>query len=73
MNDKVNSPSHYQRNGYECIDIIRIFLTEEEYKGYLKGNQLKYLFRYKEKDGIQDLEKLKKYTDYLIQAENMHG
>ena len=43
--DMVNSPSHYQLNGVEAIDIIKTILTPEEYRGYLKGNALKYIIR----------------------------
>ena len=43
--DMVNSPSHYQLDGMEAIDIIKAVLTPEEYRGYLKGNTLKYIFR----------------------------
>lgn len=42
--DMVNSPSHYQLDGLEVIDIIRAALTPEEFRGYLKGNDLKYIF-----------------------------
>ena len=43
--DMVNSPSHYQLDGMEAIDIIKAILTPEEYRGYLKGNTLKYIIR----------------------------
>ena len=43
--DLVNSPSHYQLDGMEAIDIIKAILTPEEYRGYLKGNALKYIIR----------------------------
>ena len=43
--DMVNSPSHYQLDGVEAIDIIKAALTPEEYRGYLKGNALKYVLR----------------------------
>ena len=43
--DMVNSPSHYQLDGMEAIDIIKAALTPEEYRGYLKGNTLKYILR----------------------------
>ena len=39
--DMVNSPSHYQLDGLEAIDIIKASLTADEYLGYLKGNALK--------------------------------
>ena len=44
--DPVNHPKHYEiLPGIEAIDIIRALLTEEEFKGYLKGNNLKYQLR----------------------------
>ena len=45
MTDMVNSPSHYQLDGLEAIDIIKASLTADEYLGYLKGNALKYMLR----------------------------
>lgn len=46
MADMVNNPPHYQlNNGMEVIDIIEAALTEEEFRGYLKGNDLKYIYR----------------------------
>lgn len=40
--DPVNNPSHYNHGELETIEIIRMMLSEEEYRGYLKGNILKY-------------------------------
>lgn len=46
MTDMVNNPPHYKLgNGMEVIDIIEAALTEEEFRGYLKGNDLKYIYR----------------------------
>lgn len=65
--DMVDRPEHYAKGSLECIDWIRIFLTEEEYHGYLKGNILKYLWRHEDKGKpVQDLEKLRKYAEFLI-------
>ena len=49
--DEVNSPSHYNKGKVECIEAIEAMLTAEEYLGYLRGNSLKYRwrFRYKKK------------------------
>ena len=56
--DMVNSPSHYQLDGLEAIDIIKAALTPEEYRGYLKGNSLKYILREPFKgNGKQDVSK----------------
>lgn len=42
---EVNAPEHYTVGGYEAIDVIRSKLTQEEFRGYCKGNILKYLMR----------------------------
>ena len=66
MNDLVNKPSHYDIGGIETIDIIKSMLTEEEYKGYLKGNILKYRERAEHKECTeQDYAKAKKYYEWL--------
>lgn len=65
--DPVTKPEHYTRGSLECIEWIRLALTEEEYRGYLKGCILKYFWRYEDKGKpIQDLEKLRKYAEFLI-------
>ena len=45
--DNVNSPSHYRYGKKETIDVIQDCMTDDEYHGYLKGNVLKYVSRYK--------------------------
>lgn len=56
--DMVNSPSHYRLDGLEVIDIIKAALTPEEFRGYLKGNDLKYIFREPHKGNpVQDVGK----------------
>ena len=65
--DVVNHPPHYNKHGVECITAIRASMTDEEYQGYLKGNSLKYIWRYKYKGHPkQDLEKAKWYLNKLI-------
>jgi hypothetical protein len=41
----VNSPAHYMQGGIETIDFIEAKLTPEEFRGYLRGNLLKYASR----------------------------
>ena len=55
--DPVNHPPHYKQGSIECIDAIRAALTEEEFRGYCKGNVLKYVWRERHKGGDQDLGK----------------
>lgn len=65
--DVVNSPEHYRQGGIEAIDAIQASMTREEFKGYLKGNAQKYLWRYRHKGKpVEDLRKAKWYLDRLL-------
>lgn len=66
--DNVNSPPHYNHNhkGVECIAAIEAALTPEEFEGYLHGNIMKYIWRYKYKNGVEDLKKAQWYLNKLI-------
>tara|TARA_R110000787_G_scaffold37078_3_gene94442 strand:+ start:14067 stop:14360 length:294 start_codon:yes stop_codon:yes gene_type:complete len=65
--DPVNSPTHYNLFGIECIDAIEASLSTEEFKGMLKGNAIKYLWRYAYKGKpLEDLEKAQWYLNKLI-------
>ena len=66
--DLVNHPFHYTTDGIECIEAIEAQLTPEEYKGYLKGNVAKYLWREKQTGGKQSLEKAEWYLKRLLQS-----
>lgn len=70
VEDVVNHPAHYTKGGIECIDAIRAALTPEEFRGYCKGNALKYIWRNGKKapgTEVQDAEKaiwyLAKFND----------
>ena len=65
MNDPIN-PNHYKQGGLESIDAIKAFMSKEAFKGFLKGNCQKYLFRYEQKNGIEDLKKCQWYLERLI-------
>lgn len=65
--DPVNHPSHYTSGGIECIEAIKASMTAEAYKGFLKGNVMKYLWRYENKGKpVEDLKKAQTYLDWLI-------
>lgn len=66
--DNVNSPNHYKLTGLdvEVIDVIRASMSPEEFKGYCKGNVIKYVTRENKKNGMEDLRKAKKYLEYAI-------
>jgi len=61
----VNSPPHYNDGEIECIDAIEASMTKEAFRGYLKGNMLKYLWRYENKGGKEDLDKANWYLTKL--------
>ena len=68
MHDPVNSPAHYADSfgGIQCIDAIETSMSTEEFKGFLKGNVQKYVWRYSQKNGAEDLKKAKWYLERLI-------
>jgi hypothetical protein len=68
MNNPVE-PDHYKIGGIETIDIIASKLTHEGFKGYMKGNILKYIIRYENKGGSEDLRKAGWYLDKLTNIE----
>lgn len=63
--DNVNNPLHYNQSGVECINAIEA-ATGEGFEYYLQGNVLKYLWRYRYKNGIEDLKKAEWYLLKLI-------
>ena len=65
--DPVSHPSHYAHGGIECIDAMESAMPPDQFEGYLRGNILKYTWRYDRKNGVQDLEKARWYLDKLIQ------
>lgn len=69
--DEVHNPAHYKLNGLniEVVDVIRATLTDEEFKGWCKGNALKHLMRAGKKDKNkekQDFEKAGVFISWLI-------
>ena len=65
VEDVVNHPIHYNKSGIETIDAIKA-MTNEGFEYYLQGNIMKYLWRYKYKNGVEDLEKAQWYLNKLI-------
>ena len=67
-NDNVNHPSHYTQGKFECIEVIEeITKPLEKFEAYLTGTILKYLWRWKHKNGLEDLKKARWYLDKLIE------
>ena len=69
MNKNVNHPAHYNTGGYECIEVLRAIMTPEAYRGFLKGNVLKYLWREKKKGNLESLQKAQWYLSELIKLD----
>lgn len=67
--DAVVHPSHYCQGGIECIKAIEASMTPEEFQGYCKGNVIKYLWRWREKNGLEDLKKAQVYLGWMIESE----
>jgi hypothetical protein len=66
MSDPINQPDHYRQGSIECIDAIEAALTPEEFRGYCKGNVLKYVWREQHKGGIESLRKAAWYLSRLL-------
>ena len=67
MSDNVNKPAHYNAGKVECIDALEaatIGLTGIE--AVCTANAIKYLWRWKHKNGVEDLKKAKWYIDRLV-------
>jgi hypothetical protein len=70
--DMVGSPKHYNSGNIECIEAIEESMSSVAFKGYLKGNCMKYLWRYDYKGKqVEDLQKagwyLNKLTEMVIE------
>lgn len=71
MTDVVNSPSHYTTGDIECIDAIKASMSKKEFVGFLKGNAMKYIWRYDKKHKpIEDLKKSVFYINKLIEVKS---
>jgi len=71
MSEQVNHPSHYADREYETIDVIKDTMTTEEFRGFLKGNAMKYLSREGRKPGaVEDIDKSLWYLNELKEFDN---
>ena len=65
--DMVNHPSHYTQGGVECIDALKAAtVSKTGIEAVCTANAIKYLWRYEEKNGIEDVKKARWYIDRLI-------
>lgn len=64
----VEHPSHYNQSGIEAIDAIRASLGSDGFQSYCNGNVLKYLWRWRYKNGLEDLKKAQVYLTWMIES-----
>ena len=69
MTDPVNHPEHYTSGNIECLDAIKSALGDN-YKYYVQGNLIKYIWRFNRKNGLEDLKKARFYLDDLIKHDD---
>tara|TARA_B110000858_G_scaffold196375_1_gene255025 strand:- start:1076 stop:1375 length:300 start_codon:yes stop_codon:yes gene_type:complete len=72
LEDLVNHPNHYKSDGVgdiECIDAIQAALTQEEFIGFCKGNNIKYTWRANRKQDVRtNIEKAVWYLKKLLES-----
>lgn len=69
-----NTTRYKTTSGKQLFDVLEDdLLTYEEVRGFYKANIYKYTHRYKQKNGIEDLKKVKVYVDQLIKLEEKHN
>lgn len=67
--DKVEAPSHYYKDGVWCEDAIKTITSNlNGFEAVCVANVTKYLWRYKTKNGIEDVKKARRYCDMLINS-----
>lgn len=64
----VNHPNHYCQGGIECIKAIEASMPPDGFQDYCKGNVLKYIWRWRDKAGVEDLKKARVYLNWMIES-----
>jgi hypothetical protein len=68
-NDMQVGGEHYQSKSIQPWDAMQAWMTDEQFKGFLWGNVIKYIARWQDKGGIEDLRKARHYMDKLIEVQ----
>ena len=67
--DNVNHPAHYEQNcSLECIQVMELVFGAEAMTHFCMCNAFKYMWRYKHKNGLEDLKKASWYLDYIVDS-----
>ena len=70
MVDMVNKPPHYTRGGIECIEALASATADlQGIEAVCTANAIKYLWRWKKKNGVEDLKKARWYINRMIGEE----
>lgn len=69
--DNLHKPDHYNQGAIDVIEGLYGMLPFEQFRGFMKGNIIKYTIRYELKGRTEDLEKAKVYTGRLLDYENL--
>lgn len=72
INSRQVGGDHYASKAVQPWDAMEAWMTKEAFAGYLHGNCIKYLARYKDKNGIEDLKKCQHCLAKLIELESGH-
>ena len=67
MQDVVNHPSHYETGKFECIEVMIETQGKEAVMDFCLCNALKYLYRHRRKNGVEDIKKARWYADKYIE------
>lgn len=65
--EMVNHPNHYQAGGLECIDVMEQLYGREAVESWIKLTIFKYAWRADKKDGAQDVDKIRWYSEKLVE------
>lgn len=65
--DMVNHPSHYETGKFECIEVMEEALGTDAVKGFCLCNAFKYIYRCRNKNGLEDIKKADWYLKKLIE------
>lgn len=68
--DNINHPEHYEVNGMECIDVMLATQGSYAVASFCICNAFKYLYRWKRKNGVEDIKKAKRYLEMYLELED---
>lgn len=67
--DKQIGGTHYRSKDVQPWDAMKSWMTPEQFSGFMRGCIIKYIARYRDKNGLEDLKKAQHYLEKLIEIE----